>query len=397
MAIVGGGITGVTLAWTLAEQGATVAMLEGGRIAGEASGRNAGFLLAIPAEPYAERIALWGRDGARALLQIGRRTHRRIAQLAGQLRIDCDYRLTGSLRLTRSEEETEDMRGSLPELRHDGFPMRELSVADVMPPHARAGFHGAFEVPEDGVVHPVHFLYGLAADAIGRGARLHEASRVSGARWKDGVWECHANGHIVRARAVVLATNAWAPELIPALKPLIMPRRGQMVSTAPLDMRLDTGPSTPTTATSTGGDARWPAGDGGWRNTAFDAETGYDSNVTPDIQGIERGIAELVPRDDRHRGRARWDSRAMAARSWAGSTPRTTWRSARASPGTEWAWPPPARRTSPTCSRSSERRASPHSTRIASPSCSRRATGSSRSGPLQADAAAGSEDDSGRL
>jgi glycine/D-amino acid oxidase-like deaminating enzyme len=297
VAIVGGGITGVTLAWTLAEQGATVAMLEGGRIAGEASGRNAGFLLAIPAEPYAERIALWGRDGARALLQIGRRTHRRIAQLAGQLRIDCDYRLTGSLRLTRSEEETEDMRGSLPELRHDGFPMRELSVADVMPPHARAGFHGAFEVPEDGVVHPVHFLYGLAADAIGRGARLHEASRVIGARWKDGVWECHANGHTVRARAVVLATNAWAPELIPALKPLIMPRRGQMVSTAPLDVRLDTRP-----VYANYGYQYWrqmPDGRlviGGWRNTAFDAETGYDTNVTPDIQAhIERGIAELVP------------------------------------------------------------------------------------------------------
>ena len=43
----GAGITGITLAWTLAEQGATVALLEAGRIAGEASGRNAGFLLAI--------------------------------------------------------------------------------------------------------------------------------------------------------------------------------------------------------------------------------------------------------------------------------------------------------------------------------------------------------------
>src|SRR5262245_50896880 len=53
--VVGGGIAGVTLAWTLAEQGATVAVLEAARLAAEASGRNAGFLLAIPAEPYAER------------------------------------------------------------------------------------------------------------------------------------------------------------------------------------------------------------------------------------------------------------------------------------------------------------------------------------------------------
>ena len=297
MAIVGGGITGVTLAWTLAEQGATVALLEGGRIAGEASGRNAGFLLSIPAEPYAERIALWGRDGARALLQIGRRTHRRLAQLAEQLRIDCDYRLTGSLRLTRSEEETEDIRSSMPELRHDGFPMREMAVADVLPAHAREGFHSAFEVPEDGVIHPVRFLQGVAADAMSRGAKLYEGSRVSGARWKDGVWEALANGHTVRARALVLATNAWAPELVPALKPLIVPRRGQMISTAPLDVKLD-----PRPVYANYGYQYWrqmPDGRlviGGWRNTAFDAETGYDTSVTPDIQThIERGIAELVP------------------------------------------------------------------------------------------------------
>src|SRR6266516_2607611 len=105
--IVGGGITGLTLAYTLSVQGSLVAVLESARMAGDASGRNAGFLLAIPAEPYAERIALWGRDGARAFLQLGRRTHQRIAHLAQALRIDCDYRLTGSLRLTRTEEESE--------------------------------------------------------------------------------------------------------------------------------------------------------------------------------------------------------------------------------------------------------------------------------------------------
>src|SRR5262245_2476963 len=143
VAIVGGGIAGATLAWTLVEQGATVVLLEAGRLACEASGRNAGFLLAIPAEPYAERIAIWGREGARAYLQLGRRTQQRIAHLAQVLRIECDHRITGSVRLTRSEEETEDLRGSLPELRHDGFPMREVALADVLPAPARGKFHAA--------------------------------------------------------------------------------------------------------------------------------------------------------------------------------------------------------------------------------------------------------------
>jgi len=295
--IVGGGITGLTLAYTMSEQGTGVAVLEAGRMAGEASGRNAGFLLAIPAEPYAERIALWGRDGARAFLQLGRRTHQRIAHLAQALRIDCDYRLTGSLRLTRSEEESEDTRGSLPELRHDGFPMREIALEDALPLHARARFHGAFEVPEDGVVDPVRFQHGLARASVRLGAHLHEGSRATGARWQDGVWNAFANGRVVRGRTLVIATNAYAPLLVPALKPLIMPRRGQMLATAPLAARFD-----PRPVYANYGYQYWrqmPDGRlviGGWRNTAFDAESGFDTNPTPNIQQqIEQGVAELVP------------------------------------------------------------------------------------------------------
>ena len=259
--------------------------------------RTKAFLLAIPAEPYAERIALWGRDGARAFLQVGRRTHQRIAHLAQALRIDCDHRLTGSLRLTRSEEESEDLRDSLPELRHDGFPMREIALEDVLPPHARAGFHAAFEVPEDGVVHPVRFQHGLAAEAKRLGAHLHEYSRVTGARWQDGVWTVVANDHVVRGRTLVLATNAYAPQLVPALKPLIMPRRGQMLTTAPIEARFD-----PRPVYANYGYQYWRQMTdgrlviGGWRNTAFDAESNYETDTTPGIQqSIEKGLAELVP------------------------------------------------------------------------------------------------------
>ena len=295
--IVGGGITGITLAWTLLEQGATVALLEAGRLAGETSSRNAGFLLAIPAEPYAERIALWGREGARAYLQLSRRTHQRLAHLSQVLRIDCDYKLTGSLRLTRDEIESEDIRESMPELRHDGFPMREIALQDTLPEHARAKFHAAFEVPEDGVLNPVKFLHGLAAESVKKGAKIFEESRVTGARWQDGVWECHANGHVARGRTLVLATNAWAPRLVPALEPLIVPRRGQMLSTAPLDVRLD-----PRPVYANYGYQYWrQLADGrlvmgGWRNTAFEAESVWDTTVTPSIQGaIEQGLAELLP------------------------------------------------------------------------------------------------------
>jgi gamma-glutamylputrescine oxidase len=296
--VVGGGIAGITLAYTLAEQDARVALLETGELAGEASGRNAGFLLAAPAEPYSERIAIWGREGARSVLQIGRRSHQRIRQLVQGLGIECGYQQTGSLRLTRTAEESEDLRSSLPELKHDGFPMREIALADAVPAHAVSSFDTVFEVPEDGQLHPVKFLHGLASEAAKKGARIHPRSSVDGARWDNGTWEVQCNGHLVRTRMLVLATNAFTSRLLPHVAAVIAPRRGQMLATEPIE---ETIVSRPTYAHW--GQHYWRQTAegrlviGGWREIDFDAECTFGNETTPTIQeAIEKGLRTLLPR-----------------------------------------------------------------------------------------------------
>src|SRR5436309_5086642 len=149
MLVVGGGMTGICLAYTLAEHGAAVALLEAGPLAGGTSGRNAGFMMVAPAEPYNEQVAIWGRAGARAVLECGRRSHQRVRALIEAHGIACDYRANGSLRLARSEEEAEDIRASLAALKADGFPMLELPLTHAVPPHAVACFTASFVTLED--------------------------------------------------------------------------------------------------------------------------------------------------------------------------------------------------------------------------------------------------------
>ncbi len=298
VAVVGGGVVGITLAYTLAEQGGTVALFDAGPLAGASSGRNAGFLLAMPAEPYTEAIALWGRAGARAVLETGRRNHQRVRALVDSLGLDCDYRSNGSYRLARTEEEAEDLRASLPLVNADGFAMREVGASEAVPnPAAAARFHAAFEVQEDGEIHPVRFLHGVAHAAIARGARMFEHSPVRSAAWSGGLWQLYADRGTARARALALATNAYVPRLCRDLAPLIRPRRGQMLSTAPIARPIATRP----TCAHWGyqywrqlADGRLVIG--GWRDVDPDGETGFDDEPTPRIQGaIERGLAELVP------------------------------------------------------------------------------------------------------
>jgi glycine/D-amino acid oxidase-like deaminating enzyme len=295
--VIGGGITGVCLAYTLAERGATVVLLEAGRIAGAASGRNAGFLMVAPAEPYNEQIALWGRAGARAVLECGRRSHQRVRELIEAHGIECDYRANGSLRLTRTDEEAEDIRASLAALKADGFPMLELPLAHAVPPHAADRFTAAFVTLEDGEFHPVRFLHALALEAQRKGARLFTDSTVTGAAWRSGLWEVRTVRGVARARTLVLATNADTPRLCPALAPLIAPRRGQVISTAPLGREIAPRPTY----------AHWgyhywrqmPDGRlliGGWRELDLDGEVGYETVTTDPIQAaIEQGLADLVP------------------------------------------------------------------------------------------------------
>ena len=213
------------------------------------------------------------------------------------LGIDCDYRAGGSLRLTRTDDEADEHRASIPLLKADGFPMHEIAASDALPAHLVNRFTGAFVRSDDGELHPVRFFHGVARGASARGARIFSHSPVRGARWEAGLWNVNVGTGRASARNLVLATNAWAPELCPALRPLILPRRGQVLATAPLDREIA---SMPTYAHY--GYQYWrqtPDGRlviGGWRDLDLDGEVGFDVGVTAKIQaGIESGLAELVP------------------------------------------------------------------------------------------------------
>jgi len=303
--VVGAGISGLMLAWTLHEQG----VLTAGRVASAASGRNAGLLLATPAEPYQETIALWGRAGARIVLEIGRRSHERIAHLVRTLGLSCDYRAAGSVRVAVDEDEAEELRASLPLMRADGFPADEVPLHEAVPPCAAEHFEAAFVVPEDGELDPVKFVRGLARHASARGLRLFERSRMLGARWESGRWEARTGSGLVRADALVLCVNAYAPLLVPALGPLITPYRGQMLCTAPLTQTV-----APKPAYAHWGYRYWrQTADGrlvigGWREIDRDAEIGYGTATTDKVQrGIETGVRALVP------------GGAVVERRWAGT------------------------------------------------------------------------------
>lgn len=229
--IVGGGFTGLSTALALAQAGRSVRLLEAERVGWGASGRCGGQanpgLRAGPAELEAEV----GAEQARRLIGIGLRVRDGFWDLIARHAIACDAR-RGYLLAAAKPRDMAALQGELATLERLAGPSR-LRLLDAAAVHDAVGsrvHHGGLFDPDGGHVHPLNLALGLATAAEAAGAIVHERSRVLAI---EGSSVRTAHGR-VRAAHVVLATDAWTGDLVPALGRRLMNIGSYMVATEPL-------------------------------------------------------------------------------------------------------------------------------------------------------------------
>jgi gamma-glutamylputrescine oxidase len=214
VAVVGGGITGCSCALTLAEAGLRVRLYDAREIAGGASGRNGGFALRGGAAPYPVMVESIGRERA---AELWRWTEAAVVDLAAGA--GDAFRRTGSLRLAADDEERDELEAEFEALRADGFAVEWQH--DLAPP-LRGRYPGAILHPADGVLQPARLVRRIAARAADAGVEIHEHTLV-------------ATVAETGAESVVVATDGYPSGLLGALEGLIVPTRGQVIATEPVD------------------------------------------------------------------------------------------------------------------------------------------------------------------
>ena len=300
VAVIGAGITGTATALWLARAGVQVRVLEARSIAAGASGRNGGFISYGTTALYANIIQRYGREQARRLWAFTIRNHELIKSYIDELEQSgwaCAYRRNGSLKLALNEPEHEQIIESASLLNDDGWEVKVVQRND-LPVRLRNAYFGGAYFPANGEFHPAKFVTGLALLAQQAGAVFHDESPVIGISvGEDGVL-LHTPGGTVHARTLVLATNAWLPELgtlVGAnwLSSCITPTRGQIIATEPVSEQLF-----PCPCSADEGYQYWrQLSDGrlvvgGWRNRSFDTELQtYDE--TPN-EGVQRHLDAFV-------------------------------------------------------------------------------------------------------
>src|SRR5262245_16664379 len=103
--VVGGGLLGAATTYWLARAGAQVVLLEARQLAGGASGRNGGFVVAGTAAAYPEAIERHGHTAARAVWKLTLESRALLRQTLAEEAIDCDYREPGLLHLALGDSQ----------------------------------------------------------------------------------------------------------------------------------------------------------------------------------------------------------------------------------------------------------------------------------------------------
>jgi len=235
--VIGGGLAGLTTAREVARRGWSVALLEAGRLAAGASGRNTGFVLpgfGADADKLVTRVGFERTKDLWALSQAGLDYVRDAIRAEGASGIDPQ---DGWLYVSKTDNSDEFLRfvALLGELgcEIEGWPTERVRAVL----RSERYFH-AVNYLRAFTIHPLNYALKLAAAAERDGARIFEqtpAIAIDPTGVRKRIVTPSAR---LRANHVVLSGNVQLGSLMPRVAATLIPVTTYVITTAPLGERL---------------------------------------------------------------------------------------------------------------------------------------------------------------
>jgi glycine/D-amino acid oxidase-like deaminating enzyme/nitrite reductase/ring-hydroxylating ferredoxin subunit len=202
VAVLGGGVVGLTTAALLKRQGATVAVIEANRVGAGVTGHTTAKVSSLHGLIYASIESSFGRDGARIYGQANQAGLERTAKFVAELGIDCDFRRKDAFTYAEDPDDLGKIEDEVEAAQRAGLPASYSESCDLPFPIA-----GAVRFADQAEYHPRRYLLGLAADIPGDGSHVFEGTRATGVS-DAGPCRVETTGGAVTASDVVVATHA---------------------------------------------------------------------------------------------------------------------------------------------------------------------------------------------
>lgn len=239
VAIVGGGFAGLSTALHLAEDGASVRLVEAQEPGFGASGRNNGQVIpAYGRHNPDDVVRLFGEEvGERLNAHVGAAADVTF-DLIRRHGIDCDAVQEGWIQPAHAPSRMPALRAKAEQWARRGADVEILDAAETERLSGSPVYHGAWVHRRGGNIQPLAYSRGLARAAIAAGASVHGHSPATGIDQAGSRWRVTTPEGSVEADQVVIATNAYTGALWPKLGQTVVPVRSFQIATAPLSHNL---------------------------------------------------------------------------------------------------------------------------------------------------------------
>ena len=234
LAIIGGGFTGLAAAITLADAQRDVVVLEAAQPGYGASGRNGGQV--IPGLKYDpdDLEAQYGSDLGPRLVRTVAAGPDLVFDLIRRFSMDCDARRAGWIQPSHTDATRRLVMRRAAQWQARQAPVRLLDATEVGALTGSRLYNGGWLDERAGTVQPLAYVRGLASAAVRLGVRVHGDSPVLGLEPDGTGWRVQTPHGVVRARQVIIATNAYSGRLHDALRRSVVAVPSFQVATKPL-------------------------------------------------------------------------------------------------------------------------------------------------------------------
>lgn len=202
VAVVGGGIAGLTTAYLLCRAGKSAAVIEDGEVASGETGRTTAHVTNALDDRYYNLEKTHGRRGAKLAAESHTAAIDLIESIINSERIECGFERIDGYLFRDPSDKKESIERELQATHRAGIRNTEIV--------ARAPLDSfdtgpCIRFPNQAQLHPLKYLAGLAHAVLRRGGSIYTKTHALSVE-SDGVTT--AAGHKIVAGAVVLATNA---------------------------------------------------------------------------------------------------------------------------------------------------------------------------------------------
>jgi glycine/D-amino acid oxidase-like deaminating enzyme len=238
IAIIGGGITGLSTALHLAEAGCQVAVLEAHAPGWGASGRNGGQLNpGLKFDPD-DIVRQFGEERGRRMVEFGWSSTTVTQALIRRLGIDCDARQNGTVRAAANTHAAQSIRRTLAQSERWGMPVQGLSSIRLAQMTGTERYREGMLDLRGGDLNPLKYVRGLADATRRAGGEIFPDSQALSLKRLGGGWQIVTAQGRLNADQVLIATNGYTDELWPGLRQTVVPVYSAIAATEPLPESL---------------------------------------------------------------------------------------------------------------------------------------------------------------